>query len=200
MGQNNNENDSQKERSRVYVKAIQILFAVIIGVSFTSYFEVLVPFQNSFEQAMILVAFATVLASLVGYSITVGEKYHKKYYRFIIDLILLYIYFQLIFSPLQSFEYFLTLLPIIFVLYAAWEILEFVEWGGQIKKRLANSIGVTLGFVAIRVFYHFQEEKIQLISENISSLEYTNVGYNEWGILVVILGLVISYRYFVSKI
>lgn len=200
MKQNNNENNTQKDRSRVYVFAIQILFAVIIGVSFTSYFKVLVPIQGSFEQAMILVAVTTVLASLVGYSITVGEKYHKKYYRFIIDLILLYLYFQLIFSPLQSFEYFLILFPIIFALYAVWEILEFREWGGQIKKRLANSIGTTVGFVAICIFYQFQKEKIQLISENISSLEYTNVGNTEWGILLVILVLVISYRYFGSKI
>ena len=49
------EETPDQKRSNVYVLAIEIIFSVIIAVSFTDYHEQLVPFIFDFEGIMILV-------------------------------------------------------------------------------------------------------------------------------------------------
>lgn len=195
MEQNNDENDPQQKRSKIYVFAIQVIFSVIIGISFTSYYQVLVPIQVNFEQAMILVAFATVVVSLVGYSITMKSKHHKKFYRFVIDLVLLYLYFQLIYSPLHGFNYFISLFPWIFGLYIVWQYLESIEYSESFSNKIKYSGPTFVGFVIIWGLYQFYPNKIQIISQKISSLEYGSPGIIELIILVTIFVLVMLFRF-----
>ena len=90
------EESTSKINSKIYVLTIQILFGIIIGISFTDYHNELVPFNPNFETAMIGVAFATVVVSLVGYSIAIKHRHHKNFLRFGLDVLLLYLYYQLV--------------------------------------------------------------------------------------------------------
>lgn len=126
--------EENKQKSRTYVKTIQILFAIVIGISFTDYYKELVPFVWNFETVMIFVAYATVLLSLIGYSIAIHYRYHRNFLRFGLDLFLLYLYYQLVYGLQNNFEYFLSIFPIIFGIYVIWQGLEFVEWRREDSK------------------------------------------------------------------
>jgi len=194
---------SIEDRSKIYVLAIQIIFGVIIGVSLINYSVELVPIAFSFEQAMVLIAFSTVMVSLIGYSITIKARPHRNFSRFVIDLILLYFYFQLIYSPLQSFEYFLLWFPLIFGLYVLWQYLEAKEYKSISAKNFRFSIGIFVGFVLIYVAYYFHPNKIQNLSIEVSKLDYGQAGMIEGGILGLVIFLVILYRllyYLIEKI
>jgi len=194
---------SIEDRSKIYVLAIQIIFGVIIGVSLINYSVELVPIAFSFEQAMVLIAFSTVMVSLIGYSITIKARPHRNFLRFVIDLILLYFYFQLIYSPLQSFEYFLLWFPLIFGLYVLWQYLEAKEYKSISAKNFRFSIGIFVGFVLIYVAYYFHPNKIQNLSIEVSKLDYGQAGMIEGGILGLVIFLVILYRllyYLIEKI
>jgi len=187
------------DRSGIYVIAIQIIFGVVIGVSLINYNAELVPITFSFEQGMVLVAFSTVIASLVGYSISVKARPHRNFSRFVIDLILLYFYFQLIYSPLQNFEYFLLWFPLIFGLYVLWQYLQAKEYKSISAKNFRFSIGIFVSFVIICIAYYFHPNKIQNLSIEVSKLDYGQAGVIEGVILGVVFLLVILYRWLYWK-
>ncbi len=198
-----------EEKSKIYVLAIQILFGIIIGISFIDYEKELVPFNPNFETVMIFVAYATVLMSLVGYSIAANIRPHQNISRFIIDVILLYFYFELVYSPKYSFEYYLIIFPVIFGLYIPWQVLEWYEYrnAGNDKriprkrflKTIGYTVGVVIGFVVIYYYYDNLPSKIQIISNNIIKLQYSAPIHNEGYILGAIFGLVILFRILLWK-
>lgn len=184
-----------KKRSAIYVLAIQVIFGVVIGVSLTGYHKELVPFSWDFEAAMILVTFSVVFASLIGYTIAIKARYHKNFIRFALDIILLYLYFQLIYSPQSSFEYFLGIFPWIFGLYVIWQFFEYREWKGSLWKKFSYGLPFWGAFLGIYIYYKiFSSLAIQKISDEVSRLDYEPVGNAEWWILGILFFLTIGFR------
>lgn len=202
------EKSTSKTRSKIYVLTIQILFGIIIGISFTDYHNELVPFRLNFETVMIFVAFATVLLSLVGYSITIKYRHHKNFWRFTLDVFLLYIYYQLVYSPQNSFGYFLWIFPWIFGVYIVWQILEYREWKNdkenayekkQFQKTVIGTGLFFIGFLIIALWYD-GSGTIQNITEPNSVLNYWPVTIVEEVILGGLILLLISFRVFIFKL
>jgi len=190
-----------KRRSKIYVISIQIIFGVIIGASFIEYNLELVPISSDFESSFILVAYSTVFASLIGYSIVIKAQFHKNLFRFVIDIILMYLYFQLIYSPQINFGYFLAMHAWIYGLYVLWQFLEYTEWGGSLKKKLSYGFPFFGAFLGIWIYYtYYSSSTMQKISLEMSRLDYELVGNLEWGILLGIFLLTIGYRYTSYKI
>jgi len=187
--------EERKGRSETYVLAIEIIFGIIIAVGLLDYKAELVPITFDFETAMILVAFSTVMSSLVGYMYIIKKRYHRNLNRFVVDLILVYFYFQLIYSPLESFAYFVSVYPWIFGGYVVWQVFAEKEWKKQLLlKRFVYSLPIFGAFVGIWVFYTNQANQAIIISKEGEKLLYGQVGYTEWGILLFIFLLVIGYR------
>jgi len=183
--------------SQTYVLAIQYIFGVIIAVSFFVYADILVPFSLNFEAGMVLVAYITVIASFIGYALRIAKFPHQNVKRFIVDAILLYLYFQLIYAPLNSnFIYYLMLFPMIFAGYLVWGYLEYREYilddkyeKVPLKLRLRFSavcfilsLGVWIGYYLLRG-----------APEKASSFNPGDV--IDWIYLFVICGVVIGFRF-----
>ncbi len=210
-------------KSEIYVSAIQILFGIIIAISFIDYHKTLVPpFNYNFETLLIFVTYATVLMSLIGFSIAVKYRFHKKVWRFGIDVFLLYLYFQLVYSLQFSFDYFLWIFPMIFGSYVVWQILEYHEWKGEkiykYKEKefkwVIGGTGVfTIAFLLIALSYNgIVEERDDHILHYLDVgilngtavveerddhiLHYLDVSNIEWGILCILVALVFGFRIF----
>lgn len=195
---------SSDKKSEIYVITIQILFSIIIGISLTDYHKELVPFEFNFETLMIATAFAAVLVSLVGYSITIQIRHHKNITRFIVDLFLLFLYYQLVYSPLNNFKYFLQIFPLIFGAYLVWQILEYIEWRGQEgyadDKFIITFFGTVVFFIAfllLAIFYN----GTAIVEDNPSKkLHYLLVGEIEYTAIFIILSLLVTFRIFIWKV
>jgi len=220
----------QQTKSEIYVSAIQILFGIIIAISFIDYHKTLVPpFNYNFETLLIFVTYATVLMSLIGFSIAVKNRFHKKIWRFGIDVFLLYLYFQLVYSLQFSFDYFLWIFPMIFGSYVVWQVLEYYEWKStdnekpythkEFKWVFGGTFFFTIVFLLVALSYNgIVEEKngyflhdldmglingTAIVEERTDGvLHYLNVGDIEWKILGFLVALVFGFRiffYYVQK-
>ena len=108
--------------------SISTMFAVLIGVTFFMFFEELVPLKHDFQAVIIITAYVTVLADMIGYLRTINIRPYRNLKRFILDLILIYLFFQLLYSFMVSFEFFLIMNVIIFSFYLVWTIFEYTEF------------------------------------------------------------------------
>jgi hypothetical protein len=194
---------TNETKSKIYVLTIQILFGIIIGISFTDYHKELVPFRYNFETIMIFVAYSTVLLSLIGYSITIHYRYHRNFLRFSLDIFLLYLYYQLVYSPQNSFDYFLSIFPIIFGIYVIWQCLEYLEWRKkdypkkEFRKIVLGTIVFFAIFLAISLLY--DGSLIQTNAPN-QILNYWPITDNEKIVLGSIIVLLFLFRIFIAKI
>lgn len=196
-----------KENSTTYVLVITVLFGIIIGISLTDYQKELVPLEFNFETVMILVAFATVMTSFVGYSIAIKNRYHKNIWRFVLDIFLLYLYYQLVYSPQNGFGYFLWIFPMIFGIYVIWQYLEYLEWKDEtgtksyksedFEKIIGGTILFTFVFFLIALLY---DGSITLQDTTDGILNYRPVTIVEILILGTLIGLIIGFRVFVFKV
>lgn len=220
------EESSEETKSKIYVLSIQILFGIIIGISFIDYHKTLVPFNFTFETLMVFVAYATVLMSLIGYSIAIKHRFHKKFHRFFIDILLLYFYYQLVYSLQTSFDYFLWFFPMIFGSYVVWQVLEYYEWKDDNKKPYSHpeyklvvigTIVFTIAFLLIALSYNGMVEErtdgvLHYLDVGIFNgtavveerddhvLHYLDVDGIEWIIITILAVLVISFRIFFYQV
>src|SRR5690348_362257 len=100
--------------TKVYLDLVDIIFGIIIGVSFTQF----VPLTLHFKTFTIILAYTMVVGSWVGYHAAMKSSY-KGSYRFFIDLILLYLYNYLI-NSVEDFFTMLVIFSIIFFFYLLW--------------------------------------------------------------------------------
>jgi hypothetical protein len=122
--------------TRIHLDLIDIVFGVIVGVSFTDFRDILVPISVKFETFTLLLAYVTVIGSWIGYHRAINKKPDESAVRFIIDLIILYLYFYLIYSITDFFTV-LAILPLIFGLYTIWAVTRDLAFKkrGEIVRR-----------------------------------------------------------------
>lgn len=194
-----------KNNSDIYFIIIQVLFGIVIGISFIDYHDDLVPFTPNFETLLIVTPYFTVLASFAGYSITIKNRPHRNVTRFIIDLFLLYLYYQLIYSVQFHFKYFLAIFPLIFGSYIIWQILEYREWKGSggykfesFKNTLVPTIVFFIAFLGL-VGFNLTNDSTYVIDMHDSKLHYV---VSSTGLLTVciILVLLTAFRIWIYKV
>jgi len=127
-----NENSAEvRIRSRMYIGLIDVVFGVVVGVSFMG-----VPATwsspLSFRSISLIIAYAMVVLSWVGYHRAIGPKPHKAWFRFAIDLALLFVYFILVNFP-QFPNTVLSAYLAMFSLYVLWEYIKAVEYKEPLK-------------------------------------------------------------------
>lgn len=178
--------------SRTLGTTVEFLFAGIIAITFFSFFEQLVPLKFDFRAGMILIGFITVLADMIGYFRMIDARPYKNIHRFILDLILLYLFFQLLYSSDDSFEFFLLMYPIIFgffMLYTAVEFREYKEDDNFKKlknKALLRKLIFVLLFIGLYLFY------IGTQTERITCCDYSEPTIIEIILLISVLAIVIG--------
>jgi hypothetical protein len=96
---------------------LDIIFGVIIGISFTDYKDLMVPLSFSFETATLLLAYVIVFRAWIGYHYYLAKLTAEDKPRFIpsnvvFGLISLYLYFYLL-ESIRDFSTVVLMMPII---------------------------------------------------------------------------------------
>ena len=187
------ENKKDELESEAYVLVIGIIYAIIIGASFTNYHTHLVPPVFDFLTIMILVVYVTVVTSLIRYIITIKTKPYENIGRLPVDIVLLFLYFQLVYSPQHSLEFFFSIFPYIFGCYAIWLYLERKEHKKDFERRKISAwtsrvnVFTALGLtVIIWICYKFYNGG--------AIFPYDSVEYIDWILLLGTLTIVLGYR------
>lgn len=186
------ESNEKRETSDIYVHFIDILFAVVIGQSFVLLNSkegfgswLTQPMENAFGIATLLVVYGLVITSWVGYHRSTRVYPIKNPLRFVIDVTLLFIYYMG-FVNAGNFGLVTWIFFFAFLLYTVWDAFRILEYHSQksltrdLLKRLLISAVFTIGFLAVAEVYA------------IMGTEITGI---EWAFFVVILVMLILYRY-----
>jgi len=153
--------------SEIYVSFIDLLFAVVLGQSFILISgEDMLPtwvadFLNSIPVIFnVLLVYALIITSWVGYHKSVIVLPIKSAYRFIVDVILLFLYYAA-FRYVNSIESLTIIFSLIFCLYFVWNLIRyFIEYAQErskwnLKKRMYHAFIFTLSFIGIACAVHF---------------------------------------------
>jgi len=172
--------------------SISTLFAVLIGVTFFMFFDELVPLKHDFQAVIIITAYVTVLADMIGYLRTINIRPYRNLKRFILDLFLIYLFFQLLYSFMDSFEFFLIMNVIIFSFYLVWTTFEYTEFKQDktfrktIKTSVLRKIICVVLLLSILIFY------TEFVTEKVAYNEYDKASNIEWIFLLLVLTIVIG--------
>ena len=145
--------ESCKQLPGRVVEFVDMVFAVIIGVSLTGYFDALKQGQVawwSFKTWTLVGTYVAIVYSWVGYHESINRQPHTGRIggaRFILDLIILLVYFVLVYF-FDDFGVVTKAFAVLFALYIAWGVLKMWEHGAwherpRYLKRLP-SLGVSV--------------------------------------------------------
>jgi len=146
---------ASKTPSETYVGFIDILFAVVIGQSFVllidkeyyaNWFNN-IP-ANAFGLATLLLVYGLVISSWVGYHQSVKKYELRSIWRFLIDVILLFLYY-VAFANANNFDIILGILIASFVSYSVWDLLRVIEYLESPRRDLLIRLGYSVGFAII---------------------------------------------------
>lgn len=189
----NGDTNDEKETSEIYVRFIDILFAVVIGQSF----GILVsqegykswlsqPVENTFGIATFLLVYVLVITSWIGYHRSIKFYPIKSPLRFVVDIFLLFIYY-VGFVNANNFEIIMAqVFPLSFLLYTVWDGIRLWEYRAQknlmldLLKRFYISLAFTILFFIISEVY-------------MRSIK--GIAWVHGALFTVILALLIIYRY-----
>jgi hypothetical protein len=140
---------------------------------------------------MLLVAYVVVVLSWIGYHKAVEDKPHKDWSRFVIDLILLFLYFQLIFT--RNLEDFIFTNLLIFGFYLVWVIKRRFEYKPKKEEKTIEILKIIRSSVTVIVFivlYLYHSNTI--LDNSIEKIHGAN--FLEWIFLAIVLITNITYR------
>jgi len=103
-----------QERTKIYVGFGDIIYALILGSSFDFLKDNFVPLQLTFNTFTIFLAYATVVQSWIGYHKVLETHSYKNSFIFVIDLIIWFLFFMLIFNA-NNFDYYIKFYPFVFL-------------------------------------------------------------------------------------
>ena len=125
---------------------IKRLFAVAISVGFATALARLDwvkngtwPSQQDYEQlSILLVGLVATVLSWDGYLASIAVKSLEKFWRFGIDIVLVFVYMLLLITSPHPYLW-LPILVIIFVLYVVWDMLSILEYTNQYDTTLVGA-------------------------------------------------------------
>lgn len=122
-----------------YERTVHALYAVVIGLSFQTSSQIIVPIQvlndNPVSAGILILGYGIIFSGWIGYFLSVKENKHrgiKGCIRFILDALTLFNFYYIISlaKPINEDhqkDVFLYLLPLMFGIYLAWDIIKYFE-------------------------------------------------------------------------
>jgi hypothetical protein len=134
--------------SEHYVSFVDIMFAVMVAQSFISFKEEL--FAPSFDLLVLLLSYFTIITSWLFYHRSVKALPEEEWWRFGVDVVILFVYFILI-STHKNFGTIVVFYPILWTLYLVWDWLKSKEYT-QKSVDVSWSVPFVLVLVVIAAF------------------------------------------------
>lgn len=190
------DSEAQKRISNRLVDLIDILFGVVVGLNFALIFNnnpiVSMPtFSDIFTlpNISLLVAYIAVILSWVGYhQMMEANPFILNYYgysRFSIDILIVFVYSILIYS-IKNFTLFLTIFPIVFLLYAMGGIIRNKEYSCKVSWSKGSVLFAIAGFVILAIWV--------LIAPLTSEYSFLDANPLAWPLVFVTLAYNLCYR------
>jgi len=189
-------------KNDIYVTGIHILFALVIGSIFASFSEDLFPItvmEFSFKSVLIFITLATIILSWVGYNKRIEEYGHESGTLFVIDIVIIYFYFQMVYSINESFKIFALSMALLFVAYSVWYYLKYRQDHKKRNiKKFQFQIIALIGSTAI-FFILFGAIETELISNVVfnvqdNEIDQTSNERNLVWVLILMAVLLIPFR------
>ncbi|MEM3160210.1 MAG: hypothetical protein QXJ74_05460 [Nitrososphaera sp.] len=148
------------ENHKIYVGFGDIIYALIIGSSFEVLKTSFLPLQISFATFTIFLAYATIVQSWIGYHRVIESHSYKNSFRFLVDLIVWFLFFILVFS-VNNFADYIKIYPAILFFLMLWRYgvirEDFIRegWIKTLKAMLvviihvASSVAIVLSYELI---------------------------------------------------
>lgn len=174
------------------MRFIDILFAVVLGQSFVllsseegfkSWF--VDPWKNAFGIATLLLVYGLVITSWVGYHRSTRVYPIKNPLRFVIDVLLLFLYYMG-FVNAGNFELVNWIFFFTFLSYTVWDVFRIFEYLSQ--KNLIRELSKRLIITAVFAVVFFVTAQVYIQMKD-------KVAGIRWAFFVFILLLLIIFRY-----
>jgi succinate dehydrogenase hydrophobic anchor subunit len=188
---------SREERllSKTYSSFIDVLFAVVLGQSFVlltsrDYYSMWFtdPYANAFGLFTLILVYGLVISSWVGYHQSIKNYPLKSVWRFLIDIVLLFLYY-FAFANAGNFNTVLLAITVSFTAYVAWDIVRIYENRSSLKNHsILMDLLKRLGWSCAFAFLYFV---VYLLYGYASPIV---IGIR-WAFLAVAFALLILYRY-----
>ncbi len=148
----------QQDRSSIFVRFIDLLFAVVLGQSFVLLSSsngvaswLAAPSENIVPLANVVLAYAIVITSWVGYHDSTSKLPMRNVTRFIVDIALLFSYY-LAFVNVRSLTNILAIFCVVFVLYFLWTIVRYYEYHDKVSELGLGKRSIQAGVFAFAFF------------------------------------------------
>ena len=183
----------QEKRSALFVRFIDILFAIVTGQSFVFLASsagvsswIANPSQNVVTFGDAILAYSLMVTSWIGYHASTTKLPMKNVGRFIIDIILLFFYY-LAFVNVKSFGSTSIIIFAVFFLYFAWSSIRLYEYYdaratfGLVKRTAQAGTFAGAFFVIALIAYVYPDATIEgvLLFSSFALLIYYRKLY--WG-------------------
>lgn len=185
--------NEDKKLTEIYERFVDILFAVVVGQSFVFLQSDLVvyiadPIGNLFEIATLILIYALIISSWIGYHLSLAKYPMIKPWRFFIDIWLLFVYYLVIIYSTDLLML-LWLFATSFFSYSAWDLIRIFEYRNkkELKKLLLKRLIYSLIFSFLFLMLNF----IYLVMNN---------DIFKWVCLVVSFIFLFAYRLIKWKI
>jgi hypothetical protein len=167
--------DTTKSISEFFEHAINVLFAVVIGISFQISSQVVIPIEeiqkHVISAGILVLGYGIVISGWIGYYLSIKDHPHKGklgYVRFVLDVLTLYLFYYIInLAKVENEQYrkdvFVYLLPIIYGVYIFWDIVKYFEHKkkNQTKEekndrihRIRITVDYLVSFIIIAFIYY----------------------------------------------
>ncbi len=155
-----------------YKHAINVLFAVVIGLSFQIAGTVLIPVEeipnHSVGTGILILGYIIVITSWIGYSLSIKTSPHRGgipgLIRFGLDVLIIFLFYYIVSladpkNEAYREDVFLYLLPAIYVTFLSWDITKYYEYRNTTspltRKDRKRRIEITIDYLVIFLFMAF---------------------------------------------
>jgi hypothetical protein len=194
-----------KEINKFYLNATNVLFAVVVGLSFETTAKFSFPTELlplSIKIFTLLLLYYVVFSSWLGHFRSQSHwPYSTGFWgkaRFVISLSILYIYYHAFYLfENNSNGFFYYIFPFIFIVYFAYDVVKNIEFRKEIGVDLVNRLLVTLLFLS---FFIMASYSCYLFIKN-EVPPILNVGVSDsWKIeFLIIFSVMIGYYRFKKR-
>lgn len=149
--------------------AVNVVYAVVIAISFEISGSVVIPIENihlhAVNAGIVLLSYFIIVSSWIGYFLSTKIEPHRGVLgiaRFGIDLFIIFLFYYIVSLAQprnEQFQHdiFLYILPILYATYLVWDVIKHIEYQRsnftiEEKQKRARWIAITIDYLVVFIF------------------------------------------------
>lgn len=197
-----------------YPYAVNIIYAVIITLSFEIAAKVFIPLDTPFQSydsflrsSALVLSYFFIISGWIGYTKSIAKRPHRESQlgnaRFVIDLVILFLAFYLLSlteperfeSFVSVFNTFIWIFPISFMAYIIWDALKYFEYRTSSEERQTSiSRWRVTGYAFALLLVQATVYSNLAISDYYERLTWDNQSISEFPFIITSTVIIFLYR------